>query len=282
MPRRENVQYTPTGYWLKEREDRNWLINASTQPLLKTFSEIGPRPKNRDPSNIEPIENQGNQGSCQGHMLSTEVEVLHMIAGGPQVQLSRACAYYRSQAIDGIRGDQGSTLSAGCKVAEEEGLPIESVWPYPNSYNPSPPSEYENSVRYKSGGHAPCEGFDDALTHLWEGQGTIGFGILWDGSIDEQVSRNGGLVTQYRPASRSGGHAIAGLGFREDRPDGTKFPEPVIVVFNSWKITWGDKGKFYVTKSVLEDMIRNQMNVVIKRFGAPTPDVPVVDISSDL
>ena len=93
-----------------------------------------------DPTVLFNILNQGNQGSCQGHSLSTIFTICYFLITGRIEYFSRAAAYYLSQRKDGIRGDRGSTLNGGRWVATQHGLCLESHWAYPSRYNPKEPS----------------------------------------------------------------------------------------------------------------------------------------------
>ena len=84
-------------------------------------------------------ENQMRQGSCQGHSLSSCLEGCYWIdSGGKTVDLSRNAAYRFSQQEDGIRGDQGSTLSGGVTAARK-GICEEKWFPYTETYARSIP-----------------------------------------------------------------------------------------------------------------------------------------------
>jgi hypothetical protein len=104
------------GYWLHDHEDTAFLNSlpgeSNVLAMRGTYSEV-----KVDPRSVMKIENQGSVGSCQGHALSSCVELCYYIATGDLTrQLSRAYAYYETQRIDNISGDRGSTISGGIKA----------------------------------------------------------------------------------------------------------------------------------------------------------------------
>jgi len=93
-------------------------------------------------------QDQGNQGSCQGHSLSHAFQVCLVQEYALQAVFSRAAAYYISQEFDGIKGDRGSTLSGGQKAAAS-GICLEKEWPYPSRYNPNKPASANEKLNFK-------------------------------------------------------------------------------------------------------------------------------------
>lgn len=223
------------GGWLKEEEDWN-LLNGlpSDTPVLSivgTYEEI-----RFNPREIMKVENQRNQGACQGHSISTAVEFCYYIASADyNLQLSRAYGYYESQRIDGIRGDRGSTISSGVKLAMTKGIPEEKYWPYPNSYNPQRPSNFDevlkNAEKYKVGQSYNLRSYDAIRTFLGSGQGGISIGIGWGSGMNKAV------VESY--SRGGGGHAIALLACSE-RTDSNG--NPYIWMLNSWGTSFGNEG----------------------------------------
>lgn len=260
--------YTRTGYWLADRERRDELA-ASAQPLAYASMDEETLPDRVDPSSWLQTENQANQGACQGHSLSSGVEECHARAGGRVVQLSRAAAYYETQRIDGIRGDRGSTIAGGIKLAMGDGICSEQDWPYPSSYNPTRPPGYANTTRWKISGHSPIKSYDECIKHIGL-HGPVHIGIMWGDDIDRQVSR-GGILKTYRAGG--GGHAILLAGYRDKDFQGNSLDHKHVILFNSWSERWGHEGECLVSKDAIEGMISNRMNVLEGLFGAPHPSI---------
>lgn len=228
-----------TGYiggWLEDEEDRDFLTglddDAPVLAMRGTYSEV-----TLDPRQVIKVENQRNQGACQGHAISTVVEWCHCIAtGNAGLQLSRAMGYYETQRIDGIRGDRGSTISGGVKLATTTGICEESLWPYPSRYTQARPRDWQavttNAQQYLIGRSHRMRSYDAVRTFLGSGQGGISIGIGWSSGV---MSRP--VVESYRQGG--GGHAIALLSL-SDRKDSSG--NPFIWMCNSWGSNWGNGG----------------------------------------
>jgi C1A family cysteine protease len=231
-------------------ENREQL--AATASPLQDFTNTFAAPEEIDPRGATVVENQGQQGACQGHDLSSVVEQCVRIATGDQIQLSRQYAYIATQRIDGLSGDVGSTISGGVTLAETKGLPPEPVWPYPGRYVATPPGgwdhQYTEAAPYKTGYHAVLNSYDDVMKFLGSGQGGVSIGIDWGLNPD-----SGGLVTRYQPQGR-GGHAIALLGYTKSGN---------IWLLNSWGASWGAGGWAQITPSVIDAIARRNGNVMI-------------------
>lgn len=240
--------------WMREQEDRGYLSSlpmaADNVPLFGTYEE------NRlDPRELIAVENQRNQGACAGHALSTNLEWCGTIAtGGKFVQLSRAMAYYETQRIDGIRGDRGSTISGGVKLAREVGVCEESLWKYPASYNPARPQNWnavlENAAKYKIARAVQVKTYEDVRAFVGSGQGGLHIGIAWGNSMNRAV------VETFSPGG--GGHAIAGLCL-STRVDSQG--RPYLFVMNSWGESWGSRehpGWTEWSPTAISQMLRHQ------------------------
>lgn len=255
--------------WLIDEERRDELIaTASTLaiPMLgEPPEEIDPRPYHR-------VENQGQQGSCQGHDISSCVEHCHHIATGEVKQYSRAHGYYGSQRIDGLLGrDQGSTISGGVELTKTVGLVSEEEWPYPPRYNPNPPVSWEkiaemaNPFRIKS--HMVLRSYEEMFNYLATGQGAISTGTAWGFTPNSE-----GVVERY--SGGSGGHATAVLGYsRRKDSRGRRY----LWLLNSWGTSWGNGGWAEVSPSAWDSVVRNNYTVIIGVSDLSTPVVRPID-----
>jgi C1A family cysteine protease len=216
-----------------------------------------------DPREAIQIPNQKSQGSCQGHAVTTCMEWCCCIASGrADVQLSRAAGYYLSQELDGIRGDSGSTVDAGCKLATNSGIGEEKYWPYPDRYNPQKPSNFneyvENAKRYKIRATFKMSTYDGIATFLGSGQGAVEIGIGWNSSCDRSV------VESY--AAGGGGHALAFIALSERKDSqGRNY----VWLANSWGTTWGNKGWSEVSPNAVSQMLNARYTVMIGLSDMP-------------
>lgn len=240
------------GGWLHDLEDQEYLNSLPNEsPVLAmrgSYNEV-----KIDPRKVMKIENQGSVGSCQGHSLSSCVELCYYIATGDLTrQLSRQYAYIETQKIDGISGDRGSTISGGIKLATTKGIPQESLWKYPGRYDTRRPANWTeietDAQQHKIGQSYRMTTYDGVRTFLGSGQGGISIGISWSGEVDRAI------VNSFSGAG-GGGHAIALLAL-SDRLDVSG--RPFVWMMNSWGSNWGNGGWSEWSPNAVEQMLRHR------------------------
>jgi len=260
--------YTPTGGWPYLYERKDLLAYHAASEQLRSGDEAVELPETVMPEWLR-IEMQGSQGSCQGHALSSCVEYLNVLEGNNYTQLSRACAYYQSQRIDGIRGDRGSTVEAGIRLAMGDGLCSEEDWPYPSQYDNRIPSLYKDSMKWRIKGHIPVTTHQEVITHIGI-RGPIHIGILWGEDIDRQVAQTG-VISRYRPQNNWGGHSVYLPGYSSRDWEDKSATNQLTLLDNSWSLKWGRKGRCFVTKEALQAMIYYKYSVFEGLYGALAP-----------
>jgi hypothetical protein len=186
-------------------------------------------------------------------------QICYFLATGRKASFSRAAAYYLSQKKDGIRGDQGSTLSAGQWVATQHGLCLESDWPYPSRYNPQQPASAANKFLFKLQTTKPFKDLQSMLDWLEQGL-PIQTGLTWNDSCNEEI------VDNYSNRS-GGGHSTV---FWQRRPSQN------VVNINSWSANWSGDGCHEWTLKSIETALAGRWTVFIGYAPAgmqyPTPD----------
>jgi hypothetical protein len=239
------------GGWIQEREDKNFLDSlpgeSAVLAMRGTYNEV-----KIDPRAVMHIENQGQVGACQGHALSSVCELCYYIATGDvKLQLSRQYAYIETQRIDGISGDNGSTISGGIKLATTKGIPREELWKYPGRYDNRRPSNWSeietDAANYRIGQSYQMTTYDGVRTFLGSGQGGISIGISWGSEVDRPI-------VESFSGRGSGGHAISLLAL-SDRSDSSG--RPYVWMMNSWGQSWGQKGWAEWSPNAVESMLRN-------------------------
>lgn len=232
-----------------ELEDREFL--AGLPDFLRTYAsetvEI--------PDYIR-IENQGRMGSCQGNSVTTGVECALRRRGFDCPELSRIYAYVASQRVNNLHGkDQGSTISAGCKLASTVGFPTEALLPYPARY---PDRRKLDQIlrdgdaadeRYKTETLYNVPRDHRAIRQFIAGGGVINLGISWAGIPRDRNIR--------RWSGGRGGHAIVILGYDPDRYH----------VMNSH----GD-GTFYIWNDAFYSMLDHRYTAAIGMAAAGEPN----------
>ena len=218
--------YDPT------KEDLGFLLSlgdsGEVMNLVGSYQEVS-----LDPRKLIRIENQKNMGSCAGHSLSSNLEWVYCLSsGGKVIQLSRMAGYILAQDEDGIRTDAGSTIAGGVKVALNTGLPLESLWPYPQSYTRQKPNNgwKENALNHRVARASRITTWEQWRTWLGSGQGGIYTGISWGSSMNKAV------IETFTPGG--GGHSVAALCLSE-RKD--RAGEPYSWIANSWSESFGSR-----------------------------------------
>lgn len=171
-------------------------------------------PQSIDWIDILNLKNQGGEGSCQGQGLAGAGEGLHYRRTGKMVEFSADFAYYRSQAYDGIRGDQGSTLNGGRQVAEREGFLLETLMPYRDTYAPNsiPDGWKEAAAPYRISKYAILKTYRDIVEWQARNLGEVWWGIRWAPREGPQGEVRSGSIGR-------GGHAVQLAGW-----GGSRFP----------------------------------------------------------
>jgi C1A family cysteine protease len=197
-------------------------------------------------------EDQLQIGSCQGVMLSSVAEMAIKAATGQIIQLSRMWAYLQSQKVDGIRGDNGSTLSGGSEAGQTVGLCLESLFPYPGRYSTAIPAECAaDAATRKLRMSQNLPDYEAVMKWLRHGVGGVGIGIGWNRYCEPDVN---GCVLKY--VSGGGGHAIALADWNGKFKD--EYKRPFIELKNSWSRRWGVNGSAFIHPKVIDYWCRNE------------------------
>lgn len=245
-----------------ELEDRAYIAALpDDSPVLAmrgTYTEV-----KLDPREIIQTENQSRQGACAGHSLSSVGEWCYAIAtGGERLQLSRAMMYYEAQREDSIRGDNGSTIAGGVKVAKTVGMCREELWKYPSNYDPRRPADYDtvlkDAANYRIGTSINIKSYEAYRTFLGAGLGGIHQGIAWGDGMDSAV------IERYSPGG--GGHSICALCLSE-RVDSEG--RPYAWIQNSWSESFGVKGWMEWSPTAIEQMLRHPHTVFVGLSDMP-------------
>jgi hypothetical protein len=265
-----------SGYHLGNDEDMDFLptLPGEQQLLLMrgTYQEV-----RLDPREVIIVEDQAQQGACAGHSLSSILEWIYTVLSGVTgLQLSRAMAYYEAQRLNNIRGDSGSTISAGVKLAETVGLCREELWKYPSRYNPERPQNYQavlaDAAKFRIGSKTQITSYEGYRTFVGAGIGGVHNGISWGDYMNVKV------VEDFTPGSRDGGHSIAGLALstRTDR-DGN----PYLWILNSWRRTWGQNGWQEWSPLAVRKMLRHQFTAMVGLSDMPYQEFKPREYSLD-
>jgi len=243
------------GGWLRDSEDRVWLAKNATaaMPCKASDIDLASLPKSLGIRDWLKIEQQGQQGSCGGHMNSSLMECAYYHATKTAIQFSRAFAYAVARKIDKIVGDEGSTIAGQAKASRDFGICREETLPYNDKIvldwrRPWAVTQpmYEEAAKFKMRRFTQLRSYGDVLAWLATRQGGVGFGVDWCSFC--QNPRNG-TIDRYR-FENVGGHAVPVVDWNTDFRDGEG--RPYLDLPNSHGPQYGDRGWVRVAPSVID------------------------------
>ena len=205
---------------------------------------------------MPPIYNQGQLGSCTANATAALLQHMQLKQGEPEGASapSRLFIYYEERRIEGqpLDKDTGAEVRDGIKVLASEGAPPENDWPYsdanPGRFQEQPPQNvYDDAKKYEAVEYQriligqPGAPMRTAISNHF----AIAFGFPVPAQF-EDASWN--PATTYLPlpdpkAQFVGGHAVVVVGYDFTMQ---RFAVPVFKIRNSWSVSWGDQGHFYM------------------------------------
>lgn len=247
---------TPNLGWRHDLEDSDYL--HADAGLMRALPETFDAPEAIDPRGWLKIEDQGQVGSCSGHAMSSCCEVLNWIdTAGGEVQLSRMFAYLMGQKEDGIRGDNGATISGVVKSAKRNGICLESTFPYPGRYvSEIPDAAVGEAKDHKILQHQPLSNYADCFRWLATGAGVIEIGIPWRSDLAN--NRNG--VIEQAGGQNYGGHALAIVGYTTRKDSSGR---NYLIMANSHGTGWGKNGFAEIAPSLFDAWGRDSYSEMI-------------------
>jgi hypothetical protein len=202
-----------TGYLLElDNEKRpDWSAGVKSLVLCMSYAAKAERPAEIDPRRWHRQEWQ-KRSDCAGHASTSVGEAAFASQTGQVIQFSPHYAYRTAQQVDGIRGDNGATISGCVTAAMKRGLCTLAGCPYPKTYDSPISSEMDRiAADYKIGSYGEPKTYDEVIACILSGMGVhMGCGYDFSGP-------GGNVLTQFR--GRGPGHATAWLGYspREDK-----------------------------------------------------------------
>lgn len=256
-----------------ELEDRELLEKTSTEARLCSYGDL---PKRIDPR-TSPLHKIGwmvapdqfSIGACQGNALTHNFEYCFTQKTGKVLQFSRMYAYIASQIASDIKGDRGSTLTGGTKVAQD-GVCTEDVAPYPDKYpgwNYITPAMREAAKGNYLETHTAIHSVDSMKQYLGSAIGIVQIGIAWNDSMRPDSK---GCIRSF--SGGGGGHSVVYAGYVPDEDVGVKSSRGYwFLMLNSWGKRWGKDGYAYVDPNSVELQLRHSWSVFIGRSDMTTP-----------
>ena len=257
-----------------ELEDRDALRSSATEAVLLMLGDL---PERMDPRSSAlgsqgflQVEDQGQQGSCQGQSLSCCGEFAHAFATGEVIQISRQYAYIASQMENNIRIDGGSTLEGGTR-AFKKGFPLESVAPYAGNRYPGwgyITQAMRDKAIYKLMSHTEMKSAEHVKQFIGSGVGIVQLGISWG----NEMSPDGQGCIRSFSGRGGGGHAIVFCGYVPDSDVGVRSSAGWwLLLKNSWSKRWGKSGYAYVDPRACDQMLAHRWTSMYGRSDMDSP-----------
>ena len=273
-----------TGYPI-ELEDRDALLETQVDAVMLMMGDVpdrmDPRRSKLADQGFLQVEDQQQQGSCQGQSLSDCGEFAHTFATGEVIQISRQYAYIASQIESNIRGDSGSTLEGGSK-AFTKGFPLESIAPYSGNNYPGygyiTQAMREKAV-YKLKSHTQMQAAEQCKQFIGSQIGIVQIGIAWGNWMEPDQF---GCIRSFSVGRGGGGHALVFCGYVPDADVGQSSSSGYwFLMKNSWSKRWGKQGYAYVSPRAVDQMIAHQRTSMYGRsdMDSPRPRPIKVDFS---
>lgn len=207
------------------------------------YSARAALPSKVDLRNIcPPIYNQGSLGSCTAQAACGAIQTLMPLHPDPDFLPSRLFLYYNTRVIQGsVNHDSGASLRNTIKAAANTGICDEGSWPYLISKFSNKPtlSSYkfakQNVIdRYERVPQA-LTGIKAALADDYP----VVFGFsVYESFMTKKTSDSGMCPYPKNSERQVGGHAVMLCGYDDANK---KF-----LVRNSWGLSWGINGYFYM------------------------------------
>ena len=220
--------------WIPDYPDERDLLFAD---LRRTAA---PLPASVDlRTDMSPVENQGQLGSCTANALAGALECLEVKAGKSFVDFSRMFIYYKERVIEhSVATDSGAMIRDGIKTLAAQGVCSETKWPYVISTFTKKPSAacYTEAKKHTIGTYYRISNLQEMRSCLADGFPFV-FGFTVYETFESAAVAKTGVLNMPKPRERTvGGHAVCAVGY----DDKTKR----LLVRNSWGSSWGIKGYF--------------------------------------
>ncbi len=202
-------------------------------------------------SEMPPVYDQGQLGSCTGNGVGAILEHAEIRQGLPAATPSRLFIYYNERVIEGtVNQDSGAQIRDGIKAVASDGAPPEDPdWPYDIAKFAEKPSAkaYEDAKKYEAIEYfrvLPGQAGSPIRTPIQEGYPVV-FGFSVPSTFESSTWQP---ASEYLPLPAAGdkpigGHCVVVVGWDFSLK---RFPVNVFEIRNSWGAGWGDQGHFWM------------------------------------
>lgn len=189
------------------------------------------------------IKDQGEEGSCTAHAITSAIEFDRAKKNLPNILLARNQLYYDERAYEGTTdSDSGAMPRDGIKSATIFGVAKEELWPYYTAKFADKPTidVYTDALNNKVLTYKRIDlgSLNAVKTALATGLPVVTGISVYDSFESEAVAKTGIVNIPDKSENQLGGHCVLIVGYGQK--DG------YFTVLNSWGKDWGDAGYFYL------------------------------------
>lgn len=225
MPGPVNPNLKPSPQDPRDYKLLSILPPEAAYPSKPLPSELDLRPQ------LQPVRNQGEEGTCVGHALASGVLGFWQTKTGFNRILSVRDSYASGRAMALVNASEGVYIRDALHAAYRHGTCEETYWPY-KPYGPGEPkpnyelSKLENRLK----GYANVGTSESVVKRALVENGALITCLMVTEGFD---SPDKGFRASRRGYER-GYHAVAIVGYSDDKQ--------AWLIRNSWGTWWGDKG----------------------------------------
>jgi hypothetical protein len=219
-----------------------WLKGATVEPPRKHFLPAKFMP---------PVRDQGNQGSCTGHMAYGMAAYVHLYCGQPlpNDKLSPRFAYWNARVLEGsTKEDSGAEIRDAIKGVVKWGISTERLCPYnPKNWSRPPgTTAFKNALGEMITDYARIpDGDINGIRIAISGDFPVGFGFSCYANLDDDRVTNQGILGMPSGAL-DGGHAVWICGYDDDMKIDNE--TGAVLIQNSWGTQWGCQPEGYASR----------------------------------
>ena len=198
-------------------------------------------------TDMGPVRDLGTEGSVVGFAIAYAMEYQVFKTAHEKVRLSPREIYNLARSREKSSAtDSGATIADGIQVAQNDGVVLETAWPYrPGEFASQPPAAFAAAHRYKLRRADKITGIEQMKSALIR-NGPIVAGItVYESTLGDETAKTGIVRMPKAKEGLFGGIAICIVGFDDARQQ-FKF-------IQAWSAKWGDKGYGYIPYAYIQN-----------------------------